>query len=265
MSTKVEVRQFQEVVERVQAERARMAAVADRPYYARQTAVVVQARPSRMFSLVQRVGMRGVYPRRKQPLPGRSYVAGLAVSGPQTESNSYSLFPGERSELLTLTIAEVDAGAPRPSMRVVHHVQWSGKLEDTRLSTLVKVHLEPWRLSRIVAGMPSLAAAAEHIEGDSAPSDGRIEVTGLYGRLRTDLCARLLNAIDGGLVKVYAQDGSREATDFWAQVVRAQMRVRQDGSRDFTADSASGEEGYLLSLALTLEAARGIYLAAISA
>jgi hypothetical protein len=133
-----------------------------------------------------------------------------------------------------------------------------------RLSTLVEDHLAPWRLSRIVAGTPSLAAAAEHIEREGAARDGRIEVTGLYGRQRTELCARLLHAVDAGLVKVYAQDGSRESTEFWAQIVRAQVRARGDGSLEFPQDAAS-DDGYLMSLALALEAARGLYLAAISA
>jgi|GEM_PF-4355298 len=261
MSAKAEVRQFQEAIETA---RTRMAAAADRPWQARQAAAVEQPNASRMFSLVQRVGMRGVYPRRKQPLAGKSYVAGLAVSAPQTQYNSYSLFSGEPREALTLTIAETDAGMPRPMVRVVHHEQWSGKLEDVRLSALVREQLAPWRLSRVVAGMPSLASAADHIERDGAMGDGRVEVTGLYGRQRTELCARLLHEVEAELVKVYAQDGSREAMDFWAQIVRAQAKAKPDGGLEFPPDTAS-DDGYLMSLALALEAARGLYLAAVTA
>jgi hypothetical protein len=259
MSAKAEARLFLEAIDSARAQ----AAVTERPAQAR--AVVEAGRPTRMFSLMQRVGMRGVFPRRKAPLAGKAYVAGLALSAPQTMHATYSLFSGERREQLTLTLAEVDAGTPRPAVRVVHHVQWTGKLEETQLSTLVQVHLEPWRLSRVVVGMPSLASAAEHLARDSAPGDGRIEVTGIYGQRRAELCTKLLQAVDAGLVTVYAQDGSREATDFWAQVVRAQMRVRADGALEFPSGDAAGEDGYLLSLALTLEAARGLYLAALSA
>ena len=87
------------------------------------------------------------------------------------------------------------------------------------------------------------------------PSDGSVQLVG-DAAPRSAMGLGLLTAVDGSRVTMYADDSSAEHREFWAQAVRARVRTTEGGAPDFYVEPSTGDEGFLRSLALAVEAAR---------
>ena len=63
-------------------------------------------------------------------------------------------------------------------------------------------------------------------------------------------------AVNGGRVKVYKGDGSEEYNEFFQEMEKAKSSYRPNQTMNFYVDAAQGHDDSLMSLALTVEAAR---------
>jgi hypothetical protein len=69
---------------------------------------------------------------------------------------------------------------------------------------------------------------------------------------------RLLAAVNGGRLKMYAQDGSPEYRDFWREMEQARAAYRPNRLMSFYVEPSQGHDDYLMSLTLLAEAASAL-------
>ena len=62
-------------------------------------------------------------------------------------------------------------------------------------------------------------------------------------------------AVNSGRLKMYASDGSTEYQEFWSEIDNAKSQYRPNQTMNFYVDPVKGHDDFLMSLALTLEAA----------
>ncbi|GAI84002.1 unnamed protein product, partial [marine sediment metagenome] len=74
-------------------------------------------------------------------------------------------------------------------------------------------------------------------------------------RSKSELGFNLLAAINSGRLKVYKGDGSAESQEFWQEMEKARSQYRPNQTMNFYVDPAQGHDDFLMSLALTVEAA----------
>ena len=188
----------------------------------------------RLFSLDERGRMKGRYARQAQAAAERLYIAGVAMAEGPTGP-------------LTVTIADVD---PRTlHLNVVQHYRWT-RPEDTAVWHLRSVIGRDWRCVAAVMGGPDVDRTVNLWLGAGEGMLGEMPAAGGH-------TAALVRAVGGGLVSMYADDGSPEYQDFWSQVVR----VRRDGAGEgmqTSIEPSIGDDGYVASLALVVLAARGV-------
>jgi hypothetical protein len=207
-------------------------------------------RVTRLFSLEQRAQLRGRHARRLAPVAGMSYIAGVWALGdvcPQDPAVS-------RGHRAAVTIAEMDLTAPTPTLHVVRHVAWAGPALGDGLTPVLRPLAAAWRLERIALGLSQAAGPIERLLGHGAPPSA-VDLYPAAGRAAAALGAGLLRAITAGRVKTYAGP-SAESSELWAQIVKARRRVGPDGSLELLA--GPGADEWLLSLALAVEAGRGL-------
>ena len=72
---------------------------------------------------------------------------------------------------------------------------------------------------------------------------------------KSQLGFNLLAAVNAGRLKMYAGDGSAEYREFWTEMERARSYYRPSNTLNFYVDPAQGHDGFLMSLALAVEAA----------
>ena len=72
---------------------------------------------------------------------------------------------------------------------------------------------------------------------------------------KSELGFSLLAAVNAGRLKVYQGDGSEEYGEFWREMAAARSQYRPSQTMNFYVDAAQGHDDYLMSLALTLDAA----------
>jgi len=68
----------------------------------------------------------------------------------------------------------------------------------------------------------------------------------------------LLSFINAGRLKLYEQDGSREYKETLFELGRARVRYRPNQTMNFYVDPQEGHDDFLVSLALAVQAARGL-------
>ncbi len=181
-----------------------------------------------------------------------SYVAGVLLPGPDASASAWD------SATVTVTIAEIDLRARRPTLRVVHHLQWAAGTGDELQRAIRHTLLDDWRCRRVVVGAvrPDPALPFPYGAPGRPPA---VALARLDQATRSRMGIALLEAVTAGRVKAYLQDRSPESREFWAQIVKAQSRVDRDGTLELYVDASPGGDGLLLGLALVVEAAGGLF------
>jgi hypothetical protein len=212
----------------------------------------------RLFKAGQRAQLQGGQSRQSAALEGETYVAGLDVGGQELDEGP----PTGDHDLTVLTIARVLAPAPEdivqePRLEVVEHVAVSGEGHDTLLGRLVDVLGRTWQVRRVAVDATglgeTLARLLSRTLGPAVVKPFRFSAES-KSRLGYDLLA----AVNGGRLKMYAADGSNEWAEFWRQAELARASYRTNQTMSFFVDPSSGHDDYLMSLALTVEAARDL-------
>jgi hypothetical protein len=253
----------------VEAERQRLGE--DHPLFLTQYCLRTLAGGGRLLSTQQRAQLQGDHPRLSRPQAGATYVAGLDLAGQGAlegddqglpgETPDHAARPGSGHDASVLTIARVilpgsDALVQEPRLEVVEHCAWVREPHDRLYERLVDLLREVWHVRRVAVDATGLG---ETLAAWLARALGRDTVAPVRfsAESKSRLGYNLLAAVNGGRLKVYAGDGSGEYRTFWHEVERARVSYRANRTMNFCVDPSEGHDDYLMSLALTVEAATG--------
>jgi len=269
----------------VEAERQRLGE--SHPLFLTQYCLRTLAGGGRLLSTQQRAQLQGDHARLSRPQSGETYVAGLDLAGqgsleggdqglsgdgpghaarPGGERDPSSLrqaqgAAGSGQDASVLTIARVilppsDALVQEPRLEVVEHCAWVGEPHDRLYERLVDLLREVWRVRRVAVDATGLGETLASWLGRALGRDTVAPVR-FSAESKSRLGYNLLAAVNGGRLKVYAGDGSAEYRSLWLEVERARVAYRANRTMNFYVDPSEGHDDYLMSLALTVEAATG--------
>ena len=74
-------------------------------------------------------------------------------------------------------------------------------------------------------------------------------------RSKSELGFNLLAAVNSGRLKMYRSDSSPEYQEFWLEMERARSQYHPNQTMNFYVDPSQGHDDFLMSLALTVQAA----------
>ena len=174
------------------------------------------------LSSQQRAQLRGEHQRRHQPQRGGIYVAGNVQK--------------------------------QPIARVVEHYWWTGRKHTELYAQLVDILKNVWRCRRVVVdatgvGQPVSSFLRESLGAVVLPFTFTVPS-------KSELGFNLLAAVNSGRLKMYAADDSMDYRQFWLEMEKAKSHYRPSQTMNFYVDPAQGHDDFLMSLALTVEAAR---------
>ena len=246
----------------VEGERARLGE--DHPLFRTQYALKTLSGGGRLFSGSQRAQVQGTHLRHHGPRPGEVYVAGLDVGGQDREAiaNGREAIRRTGHDASVLTIARAvmppsDAIVPEPRLEIVEHVAFSGTAHDALFARLADVLGEVWRVRRLAVDATGLGETLARLLtrrlGDSVVRPVRFTAES-----KSKLGYGLLAASNGGRLKLYAADGSAEYADFQHEMEAARVHYRPNQQMNFFVEPADGDDDYLVSAALAVEAAKEI-------
>jgi len=201
----------------------------------------------RLFTAAQRALLQGSHPRQGEPRPGELYVAGLDLAGEGDPS---------RHDRTVLTIARVLFPPPpqEPRLEVVEHYAFMGEPHDELLRQLLGL-LSLWGVRRVAVDATGLGEPLARLLASGLGDDVVIPYR-FTAESKSRLGYELLAAVNGGRLRLYAQDGSPQYREFWREVERARAEYRPNRSMNFFVPPGEGHDDYLMSLALVVAAAR---------
>jgi hypothetical protein len=257
----------------VEGERARLGE--NHPSFRTQYALLNVASGGGFFSDDQLMKLAGAHPRFRSARPGSIYVAGLDFGG---ERNCQLSTVNSQLDSTVLTIAEVvpggtagnaqletrdarriggagDAGlVTRDSrlVRVVNHYSWTGLPFTLLLPKIVDI-AKGWGLRRLAADSTGLGAPLCSALKQSLGH--RVVPVVFSTSSKSDLGYELLAAAGTGRLQLYKRDASPECDACWQELESASADYKPNRSLNFYVDPSRGHDDYLMSLALTVEAA----------
>lgn len=260
----------------VEGERARLGA--QHPLFRSQYELEVLADEGRLLSAEQRAQLQGAHERRRGPLPGEQYVAGIDLAGGDeagpVDAVVRRLQPGRDSTVVTVGVLIPPAsfsrgtgeggegwlgGAPGdegllPTVRVVQHYWWTGRSQVESYRQLLDL-LRAWNVRRVAVDASGMGAGVADFL--AAALGERVERVVFTQASKSRLGFELLAAINGGRLKVYGDDGSPEHGEFRRQVAAARAGLRANRTLSFYVPEEEGHDDFVVSLALCLHAAGG--------
>lgn len=243
----------------VEGERRRLGE--EHPLFTTQYLLRPLAGGGRLLSPAQRALLAGAHPRLAAPGPTEpgllGYVAGLDVAG-----EALGAPPGRHGQDATvLTIARVRAAAPgalvpEPQIEVVEQAVWRGVSHADLTGGLARLLLAVWRVRRVVVDATGVGEGLA--AGLAAAARGRAEVVRLRltEERKSALGFGLLAAVNSGRLQLFRADGSAEWRALAREMELARAAYRPGRRLAWGVDPADGHDDALVSLALTVEAAR---------
>ncbi len=263
-----------------EAERARLGE--GHPTFRSQYALLNVSDGGGFFTTDHLISMLGDFPRHRSPRPGAAYVGGLDFGGESLPTGASAQAGKSAADSTVLTIAEVfniplsqracpelaEGGIERDSggegdaglgtrdsrqIRVVHHYAWTG-LPFTLLLQKIGDIAKAWGLRRLVAdatglGGPLVASLKQSL-------CHRVVPFVFTSASKSELGFNLLAAAGTDGLRLYTHDGSAECVDCWKELEAAAADYKPNRTLNFYVDPSKGHDDYLMSLALTVEAAR---------
>jgi hypothetical protein len=216
----------------------------------------------RLFGAGQRAQLQGAHNRQAAAAAGEVYVAGLDVGGQDFDDNEdRPSSPSARGHDMTvitvarLVAATADALVSEPRLEVVEHLSLSGVRHDELFPRLVDVLGRVWRVRRVTVDATGLGETLARLLA-KALGPATVQPFRFTAESKSRLGYNLLSALNGGRLKMYAPDGSEECTQFWREIELARVSYRANRTMSYFVDPSDGHDDYLMSLALTVEAAR---------
>ena len=242
----------------VEAERERLGE--DHPLFLTQ----YRLRPLRggggLLSGQQLAQLRGEHPRRREAEQGKIYVAGIDLAGEAEDGEeAYRTGTAPRRDATVVTIGELDFSfcnevIKQPVIRVTEHYRWTGRKHSELYPQLVDILKNVWRCRKIAV---DATGVGEPVSSFLRQALGRKVLPFTFSqKSKSELGFNLIAAVNAGRLKVYKGDGSAEYGEFWGEMERAKGQYRPNRTMNFYVDRAQGHDDFLMSLALTVEAAR---------
>jgi hypothetical protein len=247
----------------VEGERARLGE--EHPLFATQYALRPLPGAGRLLTPAQLAQMAGGHSRRSgapadalwdergQDAPP-TLVAGLDIAGAVEEGASAA---GRDSTVLTLAALgeESVAGVAQPVIYILDHVQWVAEPLARLQVQLADLLGRAWRVRRVCVDATGLGAGVASFLSAALGPDVVQAVVFTAGE-KSRLGYELLAAISAGRLRMYADDGSPEWREFWAQMRACRRQVSAGQMLSFGAP-ADAHDDYVVSAALCVRAARG--------
>ncbi len=237
----------------VQAERDRLGE--DHPLFRTQYALLPIAGGGRLLTRAQVTSMPGDHSRLRTPERGATYVAAIDIGGEAQPCPDGTVL--REPDSTTVSIASVESvpgtGRGLPVLRVVEQAAWTGVPHALLVPQLVSL-LRTWKPKCVVVdatgmGQP-VAGMLRHEFG------ARVQPFVFTERSKSDLGYEFLSLINGGRLKLYAQDGSPEHRSTLLQLERARAVYRPNRTMGFHVAPSDGHDDFLMSLALLSAAAK---------
>jgi hypothetical protein len=188
-------------------------------------------------------------------------VAGVDVAG-ESEIGPDEVVRGAkpRKDWTVVTIARVTRPIEllgEPAMEIVEHCWWTGRDHSAQYSALLELLRERWRCARVCVDGTGVGAGVASWLGRAMP--GRLETVWFTRRLKSEMGYELLAAVNGGRVRMYADDGSPEWREFWEEARLCKYSVSAGMSMGWQVDAREGHDDFVTSLALCVRAAAGAW------
>ena len=211
----------------------------------------------RLFSPSQRAQLQGEHSRRNAPAEGETYVAGLDLGGEAAEGQASHTHDASVLTIARLAFPASDALIQEPRIDVVEHCTFRGEPHDALHARLVDLLGRVWRVRRVAVDATGLGEAIARFLATALRSEVVLAVR-FSAESKSRLGYRLLAAVNGGRLKMYAQDGSPEYRDFWREAEQARASYRPNRLMNFYVEPSQGHDDYLMSLALLVETAQEV-------
>jgi hypothetical protein len=242
----------------VESERERLGE--NHPLFRTQYALRTISGGGRLFGGSQRAQLQGAHTRQSVPMAGEMYVAGLDIGGQNLELRTEKHGRGHDATVLTIArvvLPAADATVQEPRLEVVEHLTFSGEPHDAVLARLSDVLGRVWRVRRVAVDATGLGETLARLLTRSLGGEV-VRAVKFTAESKSRLGFRLLAAVNGGRLRMYAADGSEEHRAFWQEIERARVAYRANQTMNFFVDEREGRDDYLVSLALAAEAAEGL-------
>jgi hypothetical protein len=243
----------------VQAERQRLGA--DHPLFRTQYALLPITHGGGFLSRQQIALVLGEHHRQSHPEEKKTYIAGVDLAGEYEQEIMGGATTGnERGrghDSTVITIAEVDATNPsQPVLKVVEQYQWTGTPHSQLYTQMTDILRNVWNCRRIVVDATGIGQPVASFLRKELGS--RVIPFVITTKSKSDMGFELLSFVNSGRLKLYEQDGSREYKETLFELERARVRYRPNQTMNFYVDPQEGHDDFLVSLALAVQAARGL-------
>ncbi|MBI4285154.1 MAG: hypothetical protein HY670_04535 [Chloroflexi bacterium] len=240
----------------VEGERARLGE--DHPLFLTQYRLLPIRGGGGFLGREQQAQLQGEHARRRQPAPGKVYVAGIDLAGEaEEEEGSHLKVLKPRRDATVVTIGELDfslcgAYQKQPCIKIIEHYWWTGQRHAELYPRLVDLLKNVWHSRKIVVDATGLGEPVAAFLRNAIGS--RVVPFKFTAPAKSDLGFNLLAAINAGRLKMFAGDGSPEYREFWTEMAQAKSYYRASQTMNFYVDPAQGHDDFLMSLALLVEA-----------
>jgi hypothetical protein len=183
---------------------------------------------------------------------------------------------GRGHDSTVITIAEVDARLPdlgspaevvrraggqatnpsQPVLKVVEQYQWTGTPHSQLYTQMMDILKNVWNCRRIVVDATGIGQPVASFLRKELGS--RVIPFVITSKSKSDMGFELLSLVNSGRLKLYKQDGSREYKETLFELERARVRYRPNQTMNFYVDPQEGHDDFLVSLALVVQAAKGL-------
>ncbi|MCJ7764254.1 MAG: hypothetical protein MUO90_03745 [Dehalococcoidales bacterium] len=242
----------------VQAERERLGE--NHPLFLTQYCLLPIHGGGGFLSPQQRAQLQGRHPRKHQPDPGKTDIAGIDLAGESEEAEGATLRAIKPlKDSTVVTIGELDFSVSdevqkQPRVNIVEHYRWTGKKHTELYQQLVDILGNLWHCRRIVADATGVGQPVSSFLRKALGS--RVSPFTFTSSSKSKLGFNLLAAINSGRLKMYGGEGSEEYQEFRLQMEKARNQYRPNQTMNFYVDPSQGHDDFLMSLALLAEAAQ---------
>lgn len=213
------------------------------PIFRSQYALEVVEGADRLFDAGTLALLEGAHGRLRAPRPDERYVAGLDLAGPSRGDRDWTV----------LTLARVSRVDGAAVIEVVEHVAHHGGAVEALLGGLTE-RLRRWRVRRVAVDATGLGGPLADLLAARLPR-GVVDPVVFTTERKSRLGFALLAAAHSGRLRLYATDGTAEATACRRQLALARARYRGDRAMQFDVDPRRDHDDYVMSLALCVAAA----------
>ncbi|MDH4291450.1 MAG: hypothetical protein OEV56_02430 [Dehalococcoidia bacterium] len=243
----------------VQTERQRLGE--EHPLFRTQYALLPISHGGGFLSRQQIAVMLGEHQRQSHLDGKRTYIAGIDLAGEHEPEmmgwggSGANRVKGHDSSVIT--IAEVDGADPsQPVLKVVEQYQWIGTRHSQLYAQMTHLLKDVWKCHRIVVDATGIGQPVASFLRKELGS--RVIPLVITSKSKSDMGFELLSFVNSGRLKLYKQDGSPEYRETLFELERARAQYRPNQTMNFYVDPQEGHDDFLVSLALVVQAAKGL-------